>query len=92
MKKSVSSRDGKLGSHGNKISWPHRPDRQRWPLLTIRKVPADRVPYGSSISVNGKTVWAAYHDDELVAVADSRDAVWRKYRDTDLARRVAAKK
>ena len=48
---------------------------------TVRKVPADSVPYGSSISHNGRTVWAAYDEvGTLIAVAATSDEVRRKYR------------
>jgi hypothetical protein len=45
---------------------------------TVRKVPADSVPFGSDISHN---VWAA-HDEAgiLIAVAATSDEVRRKYR------------
>ena len=60
MKKQLADRDGRFGSHGNKTSWqPRRSDSGRWPELSLRKVPADSVPYGDSISRNGETVWAA---------------------------------
>jgi hypothetical protein len=79
VKKEYASRDGKLGSHGNAASWPHRPDSERFPELSIRKVPADGVPYGESISTNGRTVWAAYHNDKLIAVGVTHDDVRGKY-------------
>ena len=63
--------------HGSKCRTAYRPDP---PELTIRKVPADSVPFGESISRNGRTVWAAYHNNELMAVAESADAARRKYR------------
>ena len=44
-------------SHGNKASWPHRPDSERWPELSLRKIPADSVPFGDCVSRNGKTCW-----------------------------------
>ena len=46
----------------------------------MRKVPADSVPYGASISRNGSTVWAAYYDGQLVGVAATADAARRKWR------------
>ena len=58
----------------------YRPDRERWPELSLRKVPADGVPYGVNVSSNGRTVWAAYHNGELVAVAATRDEARAKYR------------
>lgn len=65
-------------SHGNKIAWPHKPDSERFPALSIRKVPADSVPFGESISRNGSTVWAAYHDGKLIAVGATRDGARSK--------------
>jgi hypothetical protein len=48
---------------------------------TVRKVPAGAVPYGSDISRNGRTVWAAYDEvGTLIAVAATSDEVRRKYR------------
>jgi hypothetical protein len=77
--KQFDKRDGKLGSHGNKTAWPHRPDSERFPELSVRKVAADSVPFGESISRNGKTVWAAYHDDRLIAVGATHDEARDKY-------------
>jgi hypothetical protein len=50
-------------------------------VIDVRKVPADSVPYGSDISRNGRTVWAAYHADERVAVAATAPEARRKYRE-----------
>jgi len=48
---------------------------------TVRKVSADSVPYGSDISRNGRSVWAAYNAaGTLIAVAATSDEVRRKYR------------
>jgi hypothetical protein len=58
--------------HGNKVRQPRRPDRERWPSLSIRKVAASSVPFGESISRNGSSVWGAYCDGELIAVAATR--------------------
>lgn len=44
-----------IHSHGNNIHPHSKPD-----MPLVRKVPADSVPYGESISRNGQTVWAAY--------------------------------
>lgn len=61
--------------------FPHRPD-PRPP--TLRKVPADSVPF---ISRNGRTVWAAYDGDgTLVCVAATADEARIKYRE-ELKRR-----
>jgi len=65
------------GRHGNVA---RKPSQNRNPP-TIRKVAADSVPFGESISTNGRTVFAAYNaDGRLVAVAESVDAARRKYR------------
>lgn len=77
--------DGRLGSHGNKVDHGRaRPDSDRFPKMSIRKVPADSVPYGDSISRNGVTVWAAYDragdGETLVAVAATADDARAKYR------------
>ncbi len=81
MTQSRSSRDGNLGSHGNAASWPHRPDSERFPALSLRKVDADSVPYGESVSRNGRVCWAAFHDGAFVCCAATRDECWTKYRD-----------
>jgi hypothetical protein len=49
--------------------------------LDIRKVPAESVPYGESISRNGKFVWAAYDNGVLVAVGATAGEARRKYRE-----------
>jgi hypothetical protein len=48
---------------------------------TIRKQPADSVPYGPDISTTGKWVYVAYDGDVLVAVAATVREARRKYRD-----------
>lgn len=54
---------------------------------TVRKVPADSVPYGSDISRNGKTVWAAFDEvGTLVAVAATAPEARRKYREAQRQR------
>jgi hypothetical protein len=53
------------------------------PKIDVRKVPADSVPYGSSISHNGKTVWAAYDGERLVCVAATAPQARRKYREAN---------
>jgi hypothetical protein len=68
-------------SHGNAASWPHRPDSERWPELSIRKVAASSVPYGESISRNGRRCWAAFHNEQLIAVGATRDEARNRYRD-----------
>ncbi len=69
--------DTDTGRHGDKCRTAYKADP---PELEIRRVPADSVPYGESISRNGRTVFAAYHSGELVAVAETADAARRKWR------------
>jgi predicted negative regulator of RcsB-dependent stress response len=77
--------------HGNASrNKPRRPD-PRPP--TLRKVDASSVMFGESISTNGKTLWAAYDGEQLVAVGASSDEARRKYnealrREEDAARDV----
>lgn len=64
--------------HGNVCrTRPRKPDPES---MVIRKVPADSVPYGDSISRNGVFVWAAYDGERLVAVAATADEARAKYR------------
>jgi hypothetical protein len=77
MKKEYASRDGKLGPHGNKSRSVYKPDP---PELSVRKVPADSVPFGESISRNGRTVYAAYHDGQFIAAAATADEARRAWR------------
>lgn len=48
---------------------------------TIRKQPADRVPYGSDISTHGGYVWCAYDGERLVCMGatakEARELYWR---------------
>jgi hypothetical protein len=67
-------------SHGNATSGPRRSISERFPDMSRRKVPADSVPFGESISRNGETVWAAYDGETLVAVAATADDVLTKYK------------
>jgi hypothetical protein len=46
---------------------------------TLRKQPADSAPYGTSITRNGRHVWAAYDGETLVAVAATADEVRGEY-------------
>lgn len=66
--------------HGNRVTHgPHRADPHP---PTVRKVDRGAVPYGSDISLNGKTVWAAYDaDGRLVCVAATSSEVRRTYRE-----------
>lgn len=74
-------RDGLFGSHGNKThSGAPRPH------IGVHKVPADSVPYGESISRNGRTVWAAYDGETLVAVGATVPEARRKYRRWEISR------
>ena len=73
-------------THGNKTSWPHRPYSERWPDTIFHKVDASSVPYGSDISRNGKTVWAAFEGEAVAAVGASKDEVVCKYRAVIVAR------
>lgn len=63
--------------HGNRIS-PRSPDRNQ---PTIRKVEASTVPYGESISGNGRTVWIALDGERLVCVAATAEEARSKYRE-----------
>jgi hypothetical protein len=63
------------------VSWPYRPDSERWPEISIRKVPADSAPFGESISRNGRTVCAAYHNDQLITMDATANEARGKYRD-----------
>jgi len=76
--------------HGNRL-WPHKPPRDE-DVPVVRKVPADSVPYGDSISRNGRTVWAAYSDNGVLIgaapTADEARKMWRTfmYRQREAAR------
>jgi len=50
------------------------------PNPTIRKQPADSVPYGESISTRGGCVYCAYDGDRRVATAATAGEVRRMYR------------
>jgi hypothetical protein len=58
--------------------YPRKPD-PRPP--TVRKVPVNTVPYGDSIARNGKTMWAAFDGDRLVAVGATAGEARSKYRE-----------
>jgi hypothetical protein len=47
---------------------------------TIRKVPANSVPYGEQITRRGGYVWAAYDGDRLVCVAATVGEARRKFK------------
>jgi hypothetical protein len=61
--------------HGNRIE-RYKPDAP----IDIRKVPADSVPYGESISRNGRTVWVAYDGDRLVCIGATAGEARSKYK------------
>jgi hypothetical protein len=69
--------DIKRRKQRGKSSYVYKPDP---PELNIVSVKADSVPFGESISRNGRTVWAAFHNGQLAAVAETADAARRKYR------------
>jgi len=57
-------------------NYPRRPSER----IDVRKVPADSVPFGESISRNGRTVWAAYDKDgTLIAIAPTADQARAKF-------------
>lgn len=57
----------------------HGPDNHS---PTVRKVPADSVPFGSDICRNGQgTVWVAMEGDRVVAVGATSAEVRVKYRE-----------
>lgn len=47
---------------------------------TVRKVPADSVPYGDAIYTRGTHVWAAFDGDRLVCVGATSKEVRERYR------------
>lgn len=63
-------------SHGNKIRTRTAPTEG----FDVRKVRADTVPYGESISPNGETVWVAYDGERLLCVAATAEEARRKGR------------
>jgi hypothetical protein len=65
-----------LHRHGNRIP-ANTPPRY---TPDLRKVPADSVHYGSSISRNGKTVWVAYFGGTLIAVGSTAGEARAKFR------------
>lgn len=64
-------------SHGNSLG--SRKTRNR-SVIVVRKVPADSVPFGPSITANGRTVWVAYEGERVVVVAPTADEACAKYR------------
>jgi hypothetical protein len=53
--------------------------KDSFPWLRLLKVAVSSVPYGDSISHNGRTVWAAYYKDELISLGGVRDEALSKY-------------
>jgi hypothetical protein len=49
--------------------------------IDVRKVPADSVPHGDAVSRNGRTVWAAYDSETLIAVGATANEARGKYRE-----------
>jgi hypothetical protein len=47
----------------------------------VRKVPANSMPFGESISRNGRTVWVALDGERLVCVGATSFEVRNKYRE-----------
>jgi hypothetical protein len=83
-KSEVTRMNKKEHGQGNKIC-PSTPGRYQ---PEVRKVPADSVPYGESISRNGQTVWVALDGERIVCVAPSAEEARRKYRDIMLKQRM----
>jgi hypothetical protein len=75
------SHSRKEHGHGNRRSDRHIPDAERFPELSVRKVDAGTVPYGSSVARNGRTCWASYHGDRLIAVGATSGEARSKYID-----------
>jgi len=76
-------------AHKSGKSGPRRTYAERFPEMSVRKVGASSVPFGESVSRNGKTCWAAYHDGQLIAVGATADEARGKYIDWHIARRIA---
>jgi hypothetical protein len=55
-------------------------------IPTLKKVPADSVPYGEQITRRGGHVWAAYSGEQLVAVGATAKEARAKY--TRVRRRI----
>jgi hypothetical protein len=68
---------------GNRVAPVAKPEERgpdvQW-APTIRKVPADSVPYGDAICTRGHHVWAAYDADRLVCVGATAKEARSKYR------------
>ena len=46
---------------------------------TLKKVPADSVPFGTDICTRGTSVWAAYSRNRLIAVGATKKEAEQKY-------------
>jgi hypothetical protein len=53
---------------------------------TLKKVPAESVPYGDIICTCGTSVWAAYSGNTLVAVGATKKEAQQKYQRTRLGK------
>jgi hypothetical protein len=62
----------------NHIRSAYRPDP---PSLTIRKVRVDIVWYGPDTSRDGRTLWGAFDNGQLVCVAATAGECRRRYRE-----------
>ncbi len=63
--------------HGNKVgTGSHKTDAEMG--VVIQKVPCGAAPYGPDISRDGKSVWTAYIDGELVGVGSTAGQARRK--------------
>jgi hypothetical protein len=90
MTKTHDLGDKRPDPRGGERAWgPHRPDSERFPAMSVRKVDAATVPYGESVSKNGRVCWAAFHDGEFVCCAATRDECWTKYRDWNIRQSAA---
>jgi hypothetical protein len=76
-------------SHKSGKDGPRRTYAERFPEMSVRKVDAASVPYGSSVSKNGRTCWASYHGDHLIAVGTTADEARGKYIDWSLRQSAA---
>jgi hypothetical protein len=66
-------------SHSNNRN-PHRSPSRRQ-QADVRKVAADSVPYGDSISRNGTHVWAGFDGERLLCVCATAGEARRKCAD-----------
>lgn len=76
-------------AHKSGKSGARRTYAERFPEMSLRKVDAASVPYGSSVSKNGRTCWASYHRDQLIAVGATADEARGKYVDWSIRQRAA---